>query len=496
MFRKHISALVVLLLFGSGPPWSVHSSGTVITSARERRQDAASDRIARVENGLLPRAVPQGQAGKPMSIAARMAYHGVPGMSMAVIEDGRLAWARAYGLRDRTRKLPVDTETLFQAASLSKTVTAFGAMILVQQKRLDLDGDVNQWLHSWKTDKGITLRRLLSHTAGLSVDGFSGYGPGAKLPTLTQILNGESPANNDPVRVVGPIGTQVRYSGGGYVVVHQLVIDVTRSGFEDFMRREVFTPLRMTHSTFHQPLPADTARNAASGHQRDGSQVADGAMIHPELAAAGLWTTPNDLAQLLIELQEALAGRPTRALKTEMAQEMLTGRIDNAGLGVFLAGPNGSSRRFTHSGRNAGFDSRIVAYKNGGQGAVIMINRNNNEAFIDEVLESVAREYGWPDYLSSAPQSVYAEVTASIQASYAGEYQAAGRPALTIVLENEKLFARPAGGTWFRLYPSSATDFFATENETRWTFVKGAEGKVTEVLSRTGNREVRRQRVR
>jgi CubicO group peptidase (beta-lactamase class C family) len=474
---------------------AVLSLTSVAIAARPSGQSAAPDKITRVERGLLPRAVLQGQIGKPMSIAARMAYHGIPGMSVAVIEDGQLAWARAYGVRDSIGNAPVDAETLFQAASLSKTVTAFGAMILVQQKRLDLDGDVNQWLQSWKAGTRITLRHLLSHTAGLSVDGFSGYAAGAQLPTVTQILKGENPANNDPVRVVGPVGTQVRYSGGGYVAVQQLLIDVTHSPFENYMR-EVFSPLSMKQSTFRQPLPAVAARNAAAGHLRNGSRLQNGAMTHPELSAAGLWTTPSDLAQVLIELQDALAGRPTRVLKAESAREMLTARVDNAGLGVFLTGPNGLSRRFTHSGRNAGFDARLVAYKNGRQGAVVMINRNNNEGFIDEVLESVAREYGWPDYVSAAPQAAYADVPAAIQALYAGVYEAEGRPSLTVVFENERLFARPADGVWFRLYPMSAAEFFAIDNATRWTFFKSAEGDVTGVVARTGDVELRRRRVR
>jgi CubicO group peptidase (beta-lactamase class C family) len=459
-------------------------------------QDAPPDRIARVERGLLPRAVPQGQTGKPTSIAARMAYHGIPGMSIAVIEDGHLAWGRAYGVQDRIGNAPVDTETLFQAASLSKTVTALGTMVLVQQKQLDLDGDVNQWLRSWKTDTHVTLRQLLSHTAGLNVDGFSGYVAGAQVPSVTQILNGEAPANNDRVRAIGPVGTQVRYSGGGFVALQQLLFDVTRSPFEDYMRREVFGPLSMRHSTFQQPLPANIARNAASGHQRNGSKLANGAMIYPELAAAGLWTTPSDLAQVVIELQDALAGRPTRVLKSESAREMLTARIDNAGLGVFLTGPNGSSRRFTHSGRNAGFDAWLVAYKKGSQGAIVMINRNNNEGFIDEVLESVAREYGWTDYVSPAPQATYVDVSAAIQKSYAGVYEAEGRPALTVVFENDRLFARAADGVWFRLYPSSAAEFFAIDDGTRWAFIKSAAGEVTGVVARTGDVELRRRRVR
>jgi CubicO group peptidase (beta-lactamase class C family) len=437
----------------------------------------------------------KGETGKYASIAERMAYHGIPGMSMAVIEDGKLAWTRAYGLRGRETGGPVTPDTLFQAASVSKPVTALGAVLLVQQGRLDLDGDVRQWLKSWTPGEAITLRQLLSHTAGLTISGFGGYPPGAALPTVTQILNGQPPANNGTVRVANRPGTKVEYSGGGYVAVQQLIMDVTQLPFDEYMRNTVFTPLNMSHSHFEQPLSGELARSAAFGHRRDGAKLEGNWMIHPELAPAGLWTTPADLARLIIELQDAAAGRPSRILKPEWAREMLTGRVDNAGLGFFLSGPNGSSRRFMHSGRNAGFDAFLVAYKNGRQGAVVMINRNNNGGFMNEVLESVAREYRWPDYLSPAPQQEYEPVPASIQASYAGAYDAPDRPRLTVIFEDEKLFARAGDDPWFRMYPSSASEFFAVDDDTRWMFVKTPGGRIQEVIARTGNNEVRRRRL-
>jgi CubicO group peptidase (beta-lactamase class C family) len=466
----------------------------LVASPGAHGQSPVDQRIGRVENGLLSRAVLKGETGKRASIAERMAYHGIPGMSMAVIEDGKLVGARAYGLRGRETGGPVTPDTLFQAASVSKPVTAFGVILLAQQGRLDLDGDVRQWLKSWTPGEAITLRQLLSHTAGLTVSGFGGYTPGAALPTVPQILNGQRPANNEPVRVANRPGGKVEYSGGGYVVVQQLITDVTGLLFDEHMRNTVFTPLNMSRSHFEQPLSRELAQSTAFGHHRDGAKLEDGWMVHPELAPAGLWTTPTDLARLIIEVQDAAAGRPSRVLKPEWAREMLTGRVDNAGLGFFLSGPNGSSRRFMHSGRNAGFDALLVAYKNGRQGAVVMINRNNNGGFINEVLESVAREYHWPDYVSRVPQQEYEPVSASIQASYAGTYDALDRPRLTIIFEDGKLFARAGEDPWFRMYPSSESEFFAVDKDTRWTFVK-TPGGIQEVIARTGNNEVHRRRL-
>jgi CubicO group peptidase (beta-lactamase class C family) len=467
----------------------------VVASPGVTGQTAEDQRAARVERALLPRAVLKGEAGKPASIAERMAYHDIPAMSMAVIDDGKLAWTRAYGVRGRGMGGPVTPDTLFQAASLSKSLTALGAVLLAQQEKLDADGDVRQWLQSWNPGAAITLRQLLSHTAGMTVSGFAGYTPGASLPGVTQILNGQAPANNEPVRVTNRPGTKVEYSGGGYVAVQQLVMDVTRLPFGEYMRKTVFAPLNMIHSHFEQPLSEDLARSAAFGHRRDGGKLDGNWMVHPELAAAGLWTTPADLARLIIEMQDAAAGRPSRILEPEWAREMLTGRVDNAGLGFFLAGPNGASRRFMHSGRNAGFDALFVAYKNGRQGAVVMINRNNNGGFINEVLESVAREYRWPDYIPPAPQQEYESVPASILAAYAGLYDAPDRPRLTVFFEDEKLFARSGENAWFRMYPSSPSEFFAIDNDSRWKFVKTQSGRIQEVIARTGDVEVHRRRV-
>jgi hypothetical protein len=181
-------------------------------------------------------------------------------------------------------------------------------------------------------------------------------------------------------------------------------------------------------------------------------------------------------------------------LGAEAALEMLTGRIENAGLGVFLTGPNGSSRRFVHTGRNAGFDAELVAYKNGRQGAVVMIYRNDNEGFLDEVLESVAREYGWPDFVSTAPQLEHDSVPSAVQAAYAGVYAADGRPDMTVVFEDEKLFARTGEDVWLRMYPASETEFFSIDGAVRWEFTRNQAGAAAEVTVRSAGVETRRRR--
>ena len=231
-------------------------------------------------------------------VLAQMARRHVPGLSLAIIQDGKIIEARAYGVTDRGITRSVGTTTLFQAGSISKSVAALGALHLVERGKLDLDTDVNAALKSWKlpsseftTSKPVTLRGLLSHTAGLTVHGFPGYDTDSVVPSLVQVLDGAKPANTDAIRVEAIPGASWNYSGGGYTIMQQMVIDVTGQRFPDFMRQTVLAPLGMTQSSYEQPLPAPLAATTAAGHYQDGRIVRGRWHLYPEMAAAGLWTT-------------------------------------------------------------------------------------------------------------------------------------------------------------------------------------------------------------
>jgi CubicO group peptidase (beta-lactamase class C family) len=245
-----------------------------------------------------------------------MQFYKTPGVSIALINDGRIEWARGYGVLEAGGKDLVTTETLFQAASISKSLSAMLALRLVEQGKLDLDNDVNQRLVSWKVpdneftkEQKVTLRRLLSHTAGVTVQGFLGYPVDKALPSLQQILNGEKPANSAAIRVDMKPGSSFRYSGGGYVVLQQLVMDVTGKSFPALMEKSLLQRLGMTHSTFQQPLSPNLASRAAAGHLPNGVEMSGKWFVLPELAPAGLWTTPTDLARLVIEVQKSRVGK-------------------------------------------------------------------------------------------------------------------------------------------------------------------------------------------
>ena len=337
-------------------------------------------------------------------IKAQLNKTRVPGLSLAIIQDGKIVKAKGYGITDKESKNPVKPSTLFQAGSVSKSVAALGALSFVENGKLELDEDVNAKLTTWKVPeneftkhKRVTLREILSHTAGLTVHGFGGYAVVAQKPTLVQILNGEKPANSPAIRVDIAPGSAWRYSGGGYTVMQQMLMDITGTSFPELMWQTVLEPLNMTSSTYAQPLPNDIAQATATGYYAGGKAVEGRWHIYPEMAAAGLWTTPSDLAHFVIGVQQAVSGTSNKVISQAMTKQMLTVQKDKDGLGVFLDGKD-RALRFSHNGRDEGFDAVMAGYAEVGQGAVIMINANEDSPMMSRILEVIAKEYHWLEY--------------------------------------------------------------------------------------------------
>jgi len=360
-----------------------------------------AERIARVEAGLLPVTVRAGAAESRRRLEDRMRELGVPAVSVAVVSGGRIEWAKAWGAADREGELAADTATLFQAASISKPVAAIGVLRLVREGRLELDGDVNGWLKSWRLPANgftarekVTLRRLLSHSAGTTVHGFGGYAAGSPLPTVVQVLDGAGPANSAAVRVDTVPGAMWRYSGGGTTIVQLMMTDATGAEFTELMRTLVLEPVGMRRSTYAQPLPVSARPFAATGYRSDGRAVAGGYHTYPEQAAAGLWTTPSDLARLAIEVQRALRGE-SALLDREMAEEMLRPESGEYGIGFAVSG-DGDARIFSHTGSNAGFRASFLAYARRGEAVVVMTNSDAGGGLAGEIARAVADVYGWP----------------------------------------------------------------------------------------------------
>ena len=323
-------------------------------------------------------------------VAREMQAHAIPGVSLAIIQDGQMISARAYGNVEVGGGNRITPQTLFQAGSVSKVLTALGALLLVQQGKLSLDEDVNLRLKDWKVpeneftrEEKVIVRRILCHTAGFTVHGFPGYFRALGLPSLTDILDGTGAANTSPIRVASIPGSQWRYSGGGYTVLQKLMIDVTGQTFPALMNEKVLTPLQMKHSTFEQPLPSGSEALASAGHIA-GKTIPGRWNVYPEMAAAGLWTTPSDLALLLIALQQAKTGRNDGVISPTVAGWMTTPVLNGDGLGLFMSGPH--NEIFGHDGRNAGFDSLMRASAT--EGVVIMINANDNTGVCNRICQA------------------------------------------------------------------------------------------------------------
>jgi CubicO group peptidase (beta-lactamase class C family) len=392
---KHLATLAFATLIVSQP-----SFVTPRTAARVAADDqSVAAMMARIEGVQTP----DRQGFDGLTLAQLMEKMRVPGVAVAVIKDFEIHWAKGYGKADVTSGAPVTNDTIFQAASISKPTAAMGVLRLVQEGKLSLDVDVNTYLKSWKLEGGehtrerpVTLRALLSHTSGLDDGfGFPGYHPEGPVPSVVQILNGEKPSNTGKVLMARPPFSGFKYSGGGVTVVQLAVTDTTGRAFPELMKALVLDPVGMTNSGFDQPLSPERDRMAARAHSGRGTAMDTKWHVYPELEAAGLWTTPSDLARLAIELQKSLQGKSNRVLSQAVAREM----IAPVGVGDYAVGfglrKMGEGYYFGHGGSNWGFQCDLLAHVRKGYGVAIMTNADSGGVVVGEIRNRIAAAYGW-----------------------------------------------------------------------------------------------------
>ena len=414
----------------------------------------------------------------------RMKKYGVNGVSVAVIHDHQIVWAKGYGMADVSEKRPVTEKTLFQAASISKSLNSLGVLKLVESGKISCDSDINKYLKSWKfpyddksKGKVITVKELLSHTAGLTVHGFPGYERGKKIPTVIQVLNGEKPANTAPVRSFEEPGKNVVYSGGGTTILQLMVTDQTGMPYNVYMQKEVLDPLGMTSSCFCQPPDGIKPELLATGYKADGKEVPGKYHIYPEMAAAGLWTNPTDLCKYVIETELAWEGLSHKVLSPEMTRIRLTPVADNAALGVFVnPRVTGSYKYFYHNGGNEGFLSTYYGCLDSGDGVAVMIN-SENWTIIDEIVNSVAIVYGWKDFYLPEIKRPFS-IADTLMKKYTGRYEMQGRK-YEIVPMGKGLGIKSWNNIPWKLYFTTDSDFFVKESRGMATFVTNRDGKVT-----------------
>jgi CubicO group peptidase (beta-lactamase class C family) len=487
-----LAGLCALPVCFAQTPLPVQSTG--VKSQRAVRLPASvARRVRAVENQLGPYVPVAGMAG--WNLAQRMRHHRVPGLSIAVIHNYRVDWAKSYGWADTTAKTPVTEETLFSAGSISKLVAALAAMKLVESGKLGLDQPINGYLTAWQLPeseftkaKPVTLRMLLSHTGGTSQSGYYGFTPQPQpLPTLVDILAGKPGVGSRAVVVNSEPGKEFRYSGGGYLVAQQAMMDATGQDFAGLTRELLFEPLGLRHITFAQPLPEALRPKAAWAYSANG-WFKGMPYVYPQQAAAGLYTTASDLAHLLVALQNASRGQGT-FLSQPSARALLTPQVDvsegfykeQMGLGAFLLqrsdnrDPEGVY--FEHTGVNAGFIAYAMGSLTGGNGVVILMNSDGAAGELGkEIRRAVARAYGWPGFLPDPIRPV--PLPETLLAQYEGRYQRGADEVVTIRREKDYLVETINDGDPIYCFPVSKDTVAFTDYTLKGYFVRGAGGKV------------------
>jgi CubicO group peptidase (beta-lactamase class C family) len=395
----------------------------------------------------------------------------VNGVSIAVIDNYKIDWVKSYGWADTLEGKAVTNETLFQSASIGKSINGFAFAKLHQDKKIDLSKDINTYLRSWKfpydsvsKGKHIDLRHILSHSAGLTVHGFDGYKWSQPLPDLQQIIDGQKPANSGAVRSDAAPGTKFQYSGGGYEISELLLQDVTGLSYEKFISETIFKPLGMKNSTY-QLKPASAS--CATAYRFDGKDIGSKYHLYPEKACgAGLWTTATDLARFVIEIQLSLLGK-SKILSRESAKLMTTPVLasSNYALGFFIE-RRGGARYFQHSGLNEGFSSQYYGSFESGRGVVVLIN-SDNMSLLEEIVNSVATVYGWKHFYPYVPKKTV-NVPDKVLDCYIGKYKFDnGETGPIISKKDGNLYLHdPGSPTKWRIYFTSEKEFFMLE--ARW----------------------------
>ena len=456
---------------------------------------SVEEKIKQVENNISGWVQIEG-VKSVWTLPERMKFYHVNGLSIAVVHNYKLEWAKGYGWADSAKQIPVTTQTLFQAASISKSLNAMGVLKLAQENKLNIHEDINHYLKSWHlpesnftADKKVTVYNLLNHSAGLNVHGFLGYEKGDSLPSIVQILNGEKPANSEAIKSQAVPGTKVEYSGGGIEISQLIVMDITHEPYDKYQWDEVLKPLGMTNSFYTQPPPKNKSTLLATGYNTNGKELKGKYHIYPELAAAGLWTSPTDLSKFIIEAQLSYEGKSNKVLSQTMTKEMLTpfkGSV--AGLGVFVDSI-GNRTYFQHGGSNEGFKSQYFASLTGGDGVVVMVNSDQDE-ILHDVINSVAQAYNWKDFYKPQKRKTVNVPDDTLQ-RYVGNYSF-NQINISVFKKGNNLFLSQNGSAPMQLYFTSNTDFVLMQFQANnIKFEKNKAGNNYDIVLKDGNNDVR-----
>ncbi|BCW90727.1 D-aminopeptidase [Alphaproteobacteria bacterium SO-S41] len=383
----------------------------------------------------------------------RLAHYKCPATSVAAIKDGRLDWAAGFGLRGLEDPRPVNADTVYMLASCSKPICAMVVLQQVERGVVDLDVDVNKYLKRWQIPQNeftagetVTLRRMLSHTAGLSINGWPCIPQGGTLPTIYDILEGRPPSVHPAVVVNKKPGGTHRYSGGGFLLAEMLIEDQTGRKFDELADELIFGPLGMANTTFTHPLPERLRGNVAGGHRMDGSAIPGGWLISVDKGAGGLMGSAADYAKFQIACRDAWLGKPGAILTQSLAKEMMTRQGQSSfGIGWEMIG-KGDTLRFNHGGSNDGYQCETDCYLESGDGGAVMTNAVSGILLFREVLNGLAGLYDWPGYMVE-PKRVKTLSEAELD-RYVGTYKLVSGielPIMNVWREGTQLFTEIPG---------------------------------------------------
>lgn len=451
------------------------------------------NRINQVENNLIPYVPVKGFKG--WNIIDRMKYYKVPGLSIAIIKDYKIEWAKGYGLADTLKNTPVTTKTMFSAGSISKFLMAVTALKMVDNGQIELEQPINNYLTSWKIAENdftkktpITLRMLLSHSAGTSQTSYFGFTPSEQLPTIVEVLSGSKNSQTRAVVVNSEPNKEFRYSGGGSMIAQLALIDVSKKSFPNLTQEILFDKLGMKNSTFEQPVPAKFTKQCSWAYS-SASWFKGMPYVYPQQAAAGLYTTPTDLAKFFIDIQKSYLGKG-KILSQATTKQMLTAQQnvsdgsykEQIGIGPFLIqrtdnkDPNGVYFEFT--GVNAGFLAYGIASVQGGNGVIVMLNSGDNQNGIGkEIRRAVAKVYNWNNYLPTEIQPI--NLPENELNKMAGRYRIGTDEVLYLRKEKNYLVENLNNGSEIYCFPISKDSIVFTDYNIKGFFKRNENGEIT-----------------
>ena len=374
------------------------------------------------------------------TISNSMISYNIPGLSLAVINKGKIEWSQTY-TNPRFPNQKLNNTTIFQAASLSKPVTFLAALRMHTAGTIDLDKNVEKYVKSFSLPQGkqtkenpITFRNIFAHTSGIIAGGYQGYAKDLKVPTDVEILKGSSGVNSQPIEVLSKPNELLAYSGAGYTLAEVALQDIHNDTFSNLMKTWILDPAGMKHSEFTQPLIVKDSSKVAKGYTQSGKILDGGWRNHPEQAAAGLWSTSNDLALFLIEIYKAYQGELS-IFSTEAITSILNQERDGHIYG-FIVDRSNNGLALTHYGGNAGYRTGMTIDLTTGNGLVYLINSDNGGALGNELLLSTSKLYGWNHFtrIKARKQTI----STTLLQSLVGKYLWNNEVELSVTFSNKK----------------------------------------------------------